>query len=374
MRVIETAGSPTAIGQTTGEALRDEIRQHIELYPMARWDDFERRWPDFEASLRAHLPAVLEEMRATAAGAGVDEREILRLNLPLFPGDLDGPVIRSGPSPDTSGCTNVALTGGPDGPIWGKNNDGCEPHRPVVARYVKPDGGIPQVTFTFAGLVATTDGMNAEGVTVGHSSVGSVFQQSDRFPAIRLWAYDVLSRVRSTRQFVAAMTERPLRGKGYAAVCVDAAGDAIGIDAACPLFQVRRPADGALGVHAVNCYQNQPLWHADRRPPAGKLDAHQRWHLLDRALRTGDGPPAEIDVSAGCGDEADVPRPGDTGPDLAFARRLLQHHGDVVSLCRHGAPLDYHSEYSMIGLPASRRLLFCGIHPCQQEYQELVVE
>lgn len=372
MRVIECSGSPSQIGEATGEALRDEIREHIELFPMRQWDAFRLRLPVFLSALRQHIPHVLEEMSATARGAGVDEEQVLRLNLPMFASELDTD------GRETAGCTNFAICDGPDGPVWGKNNDGCEPHRPVVARFVRPDGALPQVTFTFAGLVATTDGMNAEGVAVGHSSVGSRFQQSDHHLPIRLWAYDVLSRARTTEAFIREMTAIPLRGKGYAAVCVDAGGTAVGIDAACPLLQIRRPEPGATGVHAVNCYQHPALLHADRRPADGKLDAHQRWHFLDHALGAGApnsaGPPAEVDVSQGCGEPDTVPTPGATGTDLTFARSLLHHHGDVVSLCRHGAPMNYHSEYSMIGLPASRRLLFCGIHPCEQDYQELVVQ
>lgn len=361
MRVIESTGSPTAIGHSTGEALRDEIAEHIELFPQRNADAFAARLPAFRDTLQKHLPDVWDEMLATAQGANVDEHEILRLNLPMYAGELD-----------LDGCTNFVTLDGPDGPIWGKNNDGCAPHRPVVVRHIKPDNGIPQATFTFAGMVATTDGINAEGVAVGHSSVGSVFQQSDSFVPIRLQAYHAMSQARTTGQFIAAMTSVPLRGKGYAAVCVDEHGSAVGIDAPCPLLQIRQPADNALGLHGVNCYQHPALLHADRRPPDGKLDAHQRWHLLDRALQAGDGPPADVDVSDGCGDESQVPQPGPNGTDLDFAKQLLHHHGDVP-LCRHGAPLDYHSEYSMIGLPSSRTLLFCDIHPCRQTYQELVV-
>ena len=51
-------------------------------------------------------------------------------------------------------------------------------------------------------MVATTDGMNAEGVAVGHSSVGSIFQQSDHHVPIRLWAYECMLKSRSTEEFV----------------------------------------------------------------------------------------------------------------------------------------------------------------------------
>jgi hypothetical protein len=374
MRVVESSGTPQQIGETTGEALAGDIRQHLGQFPMRQWPAFEARLPDFVATLERHLPNVLQEIRGLARGAGVEDREILRLNLPLYANDLDQagqPALEVEESPG-DGCTNFVFGDGPDGPVWGKNNDGCRPHRPVVLRHVRPQHGLPQAVFTFAGMVATTDGMNAEGVAVGHSSVGSVFQQSDHYPPIRLWAYAAMSRARSTADFVRAMGERPLRGKGYSAVCVDAKGAAVAIDAPCPLFQARPPAAGAAGLHGVNCYQHPALLVADRRPAAGKVDAHARWHLLDRALAAGSGPPPEIDTSAGCGDLGQVPLPGAAGYDVGFARALLHHHGDTP-LCRHGAPLDYHSEYSMIGLPASRRLLFCGLHPCQQTYGELVV-
>ncbi|MBT3343396.1 MAG: hypothetical protein HN712_24895 [Gemmatimonadetes bacterium] len=381
MQFIECGGTPRQIGEATGEALRQDIAEHLELFPLHRSTEFRARLPLFLTTLRRHLPAVVEEIRATARAANVDEVDLFALNLPLVPGTLDrvfgeiGDGTPGGPDltrdlPSTDGCTNFVFTGGPDGPIWGKNNDGCHPHRPVVARYVRPAEGIPQVTFTFAGVVATTDGMNAEGVAVGHSSVGSVFQQSDRWIPIRLWAYQVMSRARTTAEFVRAMAEQPLRGKGYSIVCVDRLGDAVSIEAACPVLMIREPVVGAHGLHCVNCYQDEALWHADRRTPEGKVDAHERWHLLDRVLLAGEGPPAQIDVTSGWPGQVDVPDPGQDGYDLAFAERLLHLHGDIC-ICRHGEPLDYHSEYSMIGLPASGRLRFCGLHPCQQQYTEV---
>lgn len=372
MRLIECSGTPRQIGQATGEALREEIAEHLELFPPPRSNEFRARLPLFVATLQRRLPAVMEEMRATARAANVDEIDLFALNLPMVPGTLDRVVGDRVDGPSTEGCTNIILAGGPDGPIWAKNNDGCEPHRPVVARWIRPAEGIPQVTFTFAGLVATTDGMNAEGVTVGHSSVGSVFQQSDRWIPIRLWAYEVMSRARSTTEFVRGMAEQPLRGKGYSIVCVDSLGDAVSIEAACPVLMIRDLKAGATGLHCVNCYQHEALWHADRRTQEGKLDAHARWHLLDRVLATGEGPPTAIDVTTGWTGQVQVPNPGPAGTNLAFAEQLLRLHGEIP-LCRHGEPLDYHSEYSMLGLPASRRLRFCDIHPCEQSYREITL-
>ena len=345
MRVVECSGTPTQLGEITGEALRAEIATNLAMMPLRAPEEWHRRSPGFVRVLERHLPHVLAEMRGTARGAGVDESEILRLNLPLYPHRL---------TPEDGGCTNFAFAAGPDGPIWGKNNDGNPPARPVCARLVRPEHGIPQVTFTFCGMVATTDGMNAEGVAVGHSSVGSVFQQSDAFVPIRLWAYEVMMRARTTGDFVERMSSTPLRGKGYSIVVLDRCGTACSVEAPCPLVQVRSPRT-PQGVHCVNCYQLPELAEADRRPPEGKTDALARWRLLDAVLADADS------------DSDDL--------SLASARRLLRRHGDDdhPGLCRHGECQEMETEYSMIGLPTQGRVLFQQGHPCQEAYGELVL-
>jgi len=352
MRVVECSGTPAQLGEATGEALRDEIALNLDMGPRRAGAEANAAWqqraPGFVAVLKRHLPHVLEEMRGTARGAGVDESDIFRLNLPLYPHQL---------TPADGGCTNFALAGGPDGPIWGKNNDGNPPARPVCARVVRPEHGIPQVTFTFCGMVATTDGMNAEGVAVGHSSVGSVYQQSDAFLPIRLWAYEVMMRARTTGDFVELMASTPLRGKGYSIVCVDRHGTACSVEAPCPLVQVRAPRT-PQGVHCVNCYQLPHLAEADRRTPEGKADAVARWQLLDTVLA-----------------EAEPQQDTEAQLDLSFAKRLLRRHGDHdhPGLCRHGECQDMETEYSMIGLPAQGRVLFLEGHPCQESYGELTL-
>lgn len=337
MKIVECSGTPRQIGGATGEALREEIHQHIAWFPMRQWDTWQRRVPVFLKTLELHLPHVLEEMRSMAAGADVPAEEILRLNLPLYPDELT----------PAAGCSNIVFAGGEDGPIWGKNNDGGEPHRPVCARLIRPAHGIPQVTFTFCGMIATTDGMNAEGVAVGHSSVGSIFQQSDHHVPIRLWAYDAMRKSRTVGDFVRLMTSTPLRGKGYSIVCVDREGMACSLEAPCPLVQVRRPS-ASTGIHCVNCYQLPMLHEADRRSAAGKRDAHGRWRFLDRVLTA------------------------ERSFNLEHMQSLLRHH-DGPGLCRHGEGEGTHTEYSMIGLPAQNRLLYLEGYPCENEYAEILL-
>lgn len=90
-----------------------------------------------------------------------------------------------------------------------------------MRRIVRRDDGIPLVVFAFCGMVATTDGMNAGGLAMGHSSVASTYQQSDHYVFIRLWAHECMIRARTTAEFLRLFGSRPTRGKGYGILCVD---------------------------------------------------------------------------------------------------------------------------------------------------------
>ena len=115
MKVIELSGSPREIGNFTGEALREEIREHLTLFPpnidSAVWA---QRFPRFLETLKTHLPAVLAELEGTAAGADISLDTIFQLNLPMYANEL---VV-------DEGCTNVVFNDGTDGPLWGKTTMG----------------------------------------------------------------------------------------------------------------------------------------------------------------------------------------------------------------------------------------------------------
>ena len=339
MKIIEVSGTPKELGRQTGEALREEIHEHLGLYPPPRSEEWEQRLPAFLATHRHAVPSIMEEMDGLAEGARVPREDIWGLNFPPYANSLN-----------RDGCTNIVFSESPDGPVWGKNNDGYEPgkQRPVCARVVRPHKGIPQINFTFCGMISVGDALNEEGLAIGHSSVGSVFQQSDHFVAVRLWAYEALSRCRTTREFVREMTSRPLRGKGYAWVAVDAEGDARSLEAACPLVQVRLP-DLDEGIACVNCYSLPQLADADRRTPGGKANAHRRRAFLDEAI------PKHA-------------RHGITG-----MMELLRSHDAEAPICRHGDndSEGSHTEYSMIGLPDQGRALVFHGYPCTGEYTEI---
>jgi hypothetical protein len=251
--------------------------------------------------------------------------------------------------PDGEGCTNIVFTDGPDGPVWGKNNDGVDPAnvRPACARIVRPKDGIALVVFTFCGTLVVSDGMNAEGLALGHSSVGSKFQQSDRHMPIRPWSYYGLQRCRTTAAFVEHMAAVPTRGKGYSMVVVDRKGAACSLEAACPVLQVRPPEPGNPWILCVNAFLLPALKEADQRTVECKTDALARSELLTREL--GNGSPLSE----------------------ARMRELLSLHGKATGVCRHGDREIMNTDYSMIGLPAKGKAMVAPGRPCEKDFIEI---
>jgi len=341
MKIVEAQGSPHDIGASVGEALAEEIRIHIEWRKSAGYAMDDAWWgnlPAFLGTLKRYSPRLLEEMESTARGAGVPVEEIYFINDPAIrPGDLD------------CTCTNVAFNGS-FGPTLGKNNDGCDPERTraFFGKLVRPKDGIPLLTFGPCGQIATVDGMNAEGLAAGHSSVGSNFQQSLRHPHIKHWEYVGLLRCRTVKDFLRHMTEMPLRGKGYAMLHIDRQGDMASIEAPCPLLQVRRPRLDN-GMQAVNCYQLPALRNADARSPEGKENALARAEMLDEFF--GSAPRLDVETM----------------------QTLMRRH-EYPGLCRHGKQSDGYTaftELSYIALPAEGKVLYLDGNPCENTYSEL---
>ena len=337
MKVIECSGNPRDIGQQTGEALREEIRSHLELIPRRENEDTASQRETALSTLRLEVPGIVEEMAGIAEGAAVSVDEIHRINIPLGPDELRA-------ADDT--CSNVAFAGGPDGPILGKNNDGLGIRRPVYLKKMSPKNGVPIVAFPFAGWVGTASGMNAEGLAIGSSSVGSVLQRSYRHVPLRFWSYLIMQRCRSSDEYVQAMTERPLRGKGFSLLSVDRNGTAASLEAPSPLIQARQ-AKGRPMINCVNCYQIPALANMDLRTEKGKANALARIELF----------------------EEECDRGGVF--DLDRMKKLLRHHG-TPNVCRHGDDEDpAETEYSYVCLPERNEILYLDGNPCRNEYSKV---
>ncbi|MCG2739088.1 MAG: C45 family autoproteolytic acyltransferase/hydrolase [Syntrophaceae bacterium] len=337
MKVLEVSGDARMIGRLTGEAVREQTRDRLATMPPIEAAVWKKRLSRFVETLRKYLPGVLEEMEGTAEGVGVPADDILRLNFQMYDHELG-----------LEGCTNVVFAAGPDGPIWGKNNEGSaeESRRPPCLRIIRRRGSIPLAAVSFCGTIGM-DGMNAEGLASGHSSVGSVFQQSDYHVPILLWEYEGMLTCRTTEQFVRHMCSLPARGKGYARAVVDRAGAICALECPCPMTQVRKPTLPGGHMQVVNCYQLPTLAEADRRNPRSKRNALARAEMLKTMLA------------------------GDVEFSLADMKSLLRHHGEP-SICRHGGDGSL-TEYSLIGLPRDGRLLYVDGYPCENEYAEITL-
>ena len=350
MKVIECRGSHARVGQAIGEGLREEIREHISGFVLRPGEELVVEILRLRASLETQVPCVLEQMAGMAAGAGVSVEEVLALNLPQGVG--------AGDALDVQGCTNLVFGDGPDGPLWGKNNDGAYPpspgpvvdargQRPVAVLKLYPDDGVPALCVAFCGWLSGADMFNAEGVAVGHSSVGSRLQQSRVHTPILQWMYWAMLNVRSAPEYVRMMTSRPTLGKGFSQTIVDSGGRMYSGEFVCPLAQIRRPEPGAEAMNCVNCYQLPFLEGLDRRTPDGLANAHARRAYLERAVTEGDR-------------------------STEHMREILRHHGDAA-ICRHGGRDRSHTEYSVIAVTRERRLLVADGNPCESEYAEVTI-
>ncbi len=348
MKVFECRGSHRDIGRTIGEVLREEIRSHIDDFLPPENEAPDRKIDKFKESLVRSLPQVLEQFGGMAEASGVSERRILELNCPV---GIANPDLEQE-------CSNVVFADGPDGPLWGKNNEGDSPpntgpvidgkgRRPVSLMKIYPDDGIPAICLTFCGWLSGGDMMNAEGVAVGHSSVGTNFQQNLSHAPLLQWLYSGMFQYKSAEDLARHVTSAPLRGKGFTQATVDRAGNILSAELACPLAQIRRPADGKVAMNCVNHYQlpclkDMVLKQRDRK---GLAYSHGRQKYLEAAVEDGDR-------------------------SIEHMKKILRRHGDI-SICRHGGKDLSYTEYSMIAVAKEARFLFVDGYPCEEEYVEV---
>lgn len=348
MKIVECRGSDKQIGLTIGEALRDEIQANIQGFLPADISVLDQEAAYLKASLKKYLPGVLEQILNAAKAANVTEQHMLALNVPV-----GRPDYRY-----DQGCSNAVFGEGPDGPIWGKNNEGAFPPtdkpivdskgpRPVCALKVYPEKGIPAICFTFCGWFSGADMMNAEGVATGHSSVGSKFQQSPFHVSALHWLWAGMFIYRNVGDYVKHVTSLPLRGKGFSQIAVDAQGNMASGELACPISQIRWPEEGEKAMNCVNHYQLPLLEGIDARRPGPLAFSKGRQKYLEGAVLDGDR-------------------------SLEHMKKILIHHGDF-SICRHGGKDLSHTEYSMIGLTRERKALVAHGYPCQTQYAEIVI-
>ena len=172
--VLDLSGTPAQIGAAHGEAQRDRIRTAVDRFlsymlggaavPLteeAMWS----HWAPQVAVNQREAPALVEEMRGIARGAGVPFERIFLLNSLL---DLNSFRYLGLAENLVGGCSTFGVVAAADGgrTLLGQTYDMPEFHQESLAVLrLKPSQGPRQLVFTFAGIVGAA-GLNEAGIGV----------------------------------------------------------------------------------------------------------------------------------------------------------------------------------------------------------------
>jgi len=335
MKYVECRGAPYAMGCCYGEAAREEIRFTVESN--RHWFDTPRLgpWYGVASAIMAHYaPALLEELRGIADGAGVSPELLLAIN---FVDTFDNATNR---------CTPLLVHRSPDGAIVAKNNDaGASEECRFVTLCRYPDKGIPTLGVTYAGWISGLDAMNAEGLANTHGSVGSKFDKSGERLDIRLAMMQGMTQCRTVKEFLEYLRSVPLTGKGFSIALGDVSGETCFLDAAVPELVTR--SHNEPFSFSTNLYRAPEVADMDQRTEAARALAMRRTAYIEGQAR-----------QPGTLDEVQV---------------LLSDHSSPWAPCRHGGESVSVTQWSMICLPEKHEVLVADGFPCQAPYIKRVI-
>ncbi|GAA2076494.1 C45 family autoproteolytic acyltransferase/hydolase [Streptomyces albiaxialis] len=195
--VIEISGSPRDRGRQYGEAVRDRLRAAMGYYEAAfgasaglTWQQVTARAERWLEPVGAYAPELVEEMRGTAEGAGVDLLDVLALNARgevIYDKSFASMGESGGQDGDerADGCTSFALFGeaSGDGHVYaGQNWDwrAGVADTLVMLRIVQP----PKPTLIMqveAGQVGR-QGASSAGIALNANGLGGRFDDAVGLP------------------------------------------------------------------------------------------------------------------------------------------------------------------------------------------------
>lgn len=180
--VIDLAGPPRERGRIHGETLRSHIREVAERHadyiaeyfgvvPQAYLDRF-LAYADFEPTIAALAPDLLDEVQGLAEGAGLSFREALLMQ--LVDEEWVFGFYNQRPARPRQKCTSFGVVG-EAATFAGQNMDVpkfLDGHQ-VLFRFAAPDGDLQTYVFSYAGLLAL-NGLNSAGVGVCCNSLNQL--------------------------------------------------------------------------------------------------------------------------------------------------------------------------------------------------------
>ena len=353
---LKSEGSPYEVGQAHGAAFGEQIGRSIALY-REQFADLGFTWPEAlilaeraGESLAAFDAALGSELEGIAAGAAVDPREILAINVRTG-------VIRSSEKQDAklfeAECTTSAVLpeATADGhTLLAQNWDqrlACQPNTVIIEQHT---AGEPAILFVTEAGILFRHGMNNQGIGV----VGNALR-SDRELAGDAGLPAPVARRRALRTDNLADARRAIdttpRSHSANHLLADAAGAAVDLEAVPGETFPVDPVDGVL-VHS-NHFQNADACASlfDRGPGAHPDTLYRDCQVRD-ALGAKRGSVTIADVQ----------------------EALKDHHGLPKAVCRHAE--DYSAAKAGITVSSSvmdlneGRMWNAPGPPCLNEYTE----
>jgi isopenicillin-N N-acyltransferase-like protein len=338
--IVVVGGGPRERGLAVGRALAQPIARSLGFYrrALARRglapEDLPRALGPYREAWASLHPAVLEELDATAGGAGVDPWELFAVN--AFE-EVDAFVAPA--ATRTERCTSFATTG-PDGTVLAHAEQWSAGDRGNVAVVVeRPDDGAPAFASPTVVTCLPAVGLNADGVAQG---VMSLSAHDERVGVPRIVASRLGLGVTGRGDAVAAVAG-PGRAGGYAHLFATAEA---------PPFVVETTAERHAVLNDVaghtNHYLDPGLAEADADPAPGSLTRLDRLRglLAERRPRT---PQDAMEV-------------------------LRDHANRPDAICRHGAEGDEEDDevlFAMVCHVEGRRMWVAGGTPCDHPFEEV---
>jgi isopenicillin-N N-acyltransferase like protein len=339
--LIETGGSPYAIGHDVGRAAREQLAvaaasARAELGGLDP-DAAAAAIGPYLAATEGAAPAVVDELRGMADGAGVPFAALFVLNAAAELAQAAGfeACTVAGVPPEGTRDGHVLLAHNEDATAgWGDL---------AYVIHAEPDGAPPFAAFTYAGLLLH-QGVNAAGL----GSVGNALYARDARPGVpKLFQYRRALAETTIEGAIRAVTG-PERAFGNNHLFATADGD---------LYDV----EVSGGAWALIPGGGRAMAHANHFTAPGMTDLDRDDDLLNSWLRQ-----ARVErLLARHWGELDVP---------TLQAIMADHANWPRSVCKHHAPesdLDYGTIGSVVIDVTARTLWACAGNPCRAEWREV---
>lgn len=338
MFFIQAGGTPYEIGHQTGEATKFAVVCAVDM--LARqfhdWDSarFKKARDRHMSYTEKACPDVVEEVAGLADGAGQPFELMYLTNFYAS--------MRAG----HEGCSNLILTGTPDGPVLAKTTDlPAHEGKHSAVRLIRPKDGPATLSMTWVGTVWQGTGINEAGLAIGGSScTAQVPMPEEALNPHAIGSY-VLRRAETVDEAIKLLGGMAVLPWGANHALVDRSGSAAIVEKA-GAFQGVRHAQGAR------------IWCTN--------------HSLTPELepyRTGDPTAVQESVDRF---EAIARLSGEQEPSLELAHRVLAYADRPGAVCRYidGDPVGYATEAVCLYMPVGGRMRFCFSHPDRDPWYE----